>query len=337
MVSVGTTASQTAVAVTADTGPSLTPSVAAFAGTLTTTSSPSSGVIPNVYSAPLPENVPFAPPVTVTSSVTNPVTSSLNVNVAVSRSLPLILSGRPVMVSVGTTASQTAVAVTADTGPSLTPSVAAFAGTLTTTSSPSSGVIPNVYSAPLPENVPFAPPVTVTSSVTNPVTSSLNVNVAVSRSLPLILSGRPVMVSVGTTASQTAVAVTADTGPSLTPSVAASAGTLTSTSAVPDGVISNVYVRAFVAVNVPFAPPVTVTSSVTNPVTSSLNVNVAVSRSLVLILLGRPVTARRGTTVSQNAVAVTVVLGKGKLLYTNEPLATKIPTLELPAGVTTSV
>jgi hypothetical protein len=217
-----------------------TPSVAASAATVTTTLAVPDGVIASVYVVPLPENVPFVPPVTVTSPVANPVTDSLNVNVAVSAVVALIRAGTPVIVTVGADVSQTAVAETAVAGPVFTPSVAAFAATVTTRFDPLVGVTASVYVVPLPENVPFVPPVTVTSPVANPVTDSLNVNVAVSAFVELIRLGTPVIVTVGADASQTAVAETADAGPVLAPSVAALAATVTTTFAVPDGVIASV-------------------------------------------------------------------------------------------------
>ncbi len=85
-------------------------------------------------------------------------------------------------------------------------------------------------------NAPAAPPVTVTSPIANPVTASENVNVAVSTVRELIFAGTPPISTVGAVASQVAVALTADAGPVLRPSVAASAATVTTTSAEPDGV-----------------------------------------------------------------------------------------------------
>ena len=80
------------------------------------------------------------PPVTVTSPVSNPVTSSEKVNVAVKAVMELILAGTPVIATVGAVASQIAVALTAVAGPVLKPSVAAFAATSTTTFTPPVGV-----------------------------------------------------------------------------------------------------------------------------------------------------------------------------------------------------
>ena len=60
---------------------------------------------------------------------------------------------------------------------------------------------------PLPANAPFEPPVTVTSPVTKPVTSSEKVKVAVKASVALIASGTPVIVSVGAAVSTVKVAV----------------------------------------------------------------------------------------------------------------------------------
>ena len=62
----------------------------------------------------------------------------------------------------------------------------------------------------LPENVPFEPPVTVTSPVAKPVTSSEKVKVAVKASVALIASGTPVIVTVGAAVSTVKVAVCSD-------------------------------------------------------------------------------------------------------------------------------
>ena len=48
------------------------------------------------------------------------------------------------------------------------------------------------------------------------------------------------------------------------------------------------YFLALATVNVPFVPPVTVTSPVTKPVTSSDHVNVTLSAVVVLIAEGNP-------------------------------------------------
>ncbi len=126
-------------------------------------------------------------------------------------------------------------------GPVLAPSVAAPAATVTTTSAEPEGVTASVYTLALVlANVPFVPPVTVTSSVTNPVTSSENVNVAVSAAVELIFDGNPVIVTVGAAASQVAVSVAAAAGPVLAPSVAAPAATVTTTSTEPEGVTASV-------------------------------------------------------------------------------------------------
>ena len=62
----------------------------------------------------------------------------------------------------------------------------------------------------LPENAPLEPPVTVTSPVTKPVTSSEKVKVAVKAVVALIASGTPPMVSVGAAVSTVKVAVRRD-------------------------------------------------------------------------------------------------------------------------------
>ncbi len=139
----------------------------------------------------------MVPPATVTSPVTNPVTSSENVNVTLSAVVELIFAGTPPIVTVGAAASQTAVAVTADAGPVLRPSVAELAATSTVTFDPLVGVTASVYSRPLPENAPFVPPATVTSPVTNPVTASENVNATLSAAVELIFAGTPVIETVG--------------------------------------------------------------------------------------------------------------------------------------------
>ena len=112
-------------------------------------------------------------------------------NVAVSAVVELIAEGTPLIVTVGAAASHLAVAATADAGPVLAPSVAEFAPTETVRSVESVGVTASVYVFPLPANVPFVPPVTVTSPVSNPVTSSDQVNVAVSCVVELIFEGTP--------------------------------------------------------------------------------------------------------------------------------------------------
>ena len=85
--------------------------------------------------------VPLVPPVTVISFVSNSVTSSVNVKVAVSSAVELILDGRPVIVTSGVASSQTAVTVSGSAGPVFKPSVAVFAPTVTTTSADPFGVI----------------------------------------------------------------------------------------------------------------------------------------------------------------------------------------------------
>ena len=93
---------------------------------------------------------------------------------------------------------------------------------------------------PLPANAPRVPPVTVTSPMTNPVTASENSNSAVNGALELILAGTSLMLTVGAAASQVAKAETSLAGPVLRPSVAASAATVTTTSAPPVGVTASV-------------------------------------------------------------------------------------------------
>ena len=105
--------------------------------------------------------------------------------------------------------------------------------------------------------------------------------------------------------SEVAVAEIAETGPVLKPSVAASATTVTTTSADPVGVTAIMYDLALVLVNVPFAPPVTVTSPASNPVTSSENVKIAVNAAVELILVGTPVILTVGAIVSSLSVTFT--------------------------------
>ena len=335
---VGAAASQVAVAVTAEAGPVLSPSVAASAATLTTTLDPLVGVTASVYTLALVlAKVPFEPPVTATSAVSNPVTSSENVNVTLSASVELIADGTPVISTVGAAASQVAVAKTADAGPVLAPSVAASAATLTTTLDPLVGVTASVYVRPLPENVPFVPPVTVTSPVSNPVTSSEKVNVAVNAAVELIFDGTPVIDTVGAAASQVAVAVTAEAGPVLAPSVAAPAATLTTTLDPLVGVTASVYTLALVLANAPFVPPVTATSSVSNPVTSSENVNVAVNTVVELIANGTPVISTVGAAASHVAVAATAETGPVLAPSVAAPAATLTTTFDPLVGVTASV
>ena len=89
-------------------------------------------------------------------------------------------------------------------------------------------------------NAPAVPPVTVMSVAANPVTSSEKTNSAVKAVVELIRAGTSLMVTVGRSASQVAVAVAALGGPVLTPSVAASAATVTTTFAEPVGVTASV-------------------------------------------------------------------------------------------------
>ena len=63
---------------------------------------------------------------------------------------------------------------------------------------------------PLPWKVPFEPPVTVTSPVAKPVTSSEKVKVAVKAVVALIASGTPLIVTVGAAVSTVKVAVAAN-------------------------------------------------------------------------------------------------------------------------------
>ena len=64
--------------------------------------------------------------------------------------------------------------------------------------------------------------------------------VAVKFVVEFMLAGTSEMVTVGPVSSQVAVAETAEDGPVLKPSVAASAATVTTTSAEPSGVTSSV-------------------------------------------------------------------------------------------------
>ena len=337
METAGAAVSQVAVAETADAGPVLTPSVAELATTVTVTLDPPAGVTARVYDLPLPANAPLVPPVTVTSPAANPVTSSDQLNVAVSAVLELIFGGTPAMETVGATASQVAVAETADAGPALRPSVTEFAATVTATLDPPAGVTTSVYDLPLPANAPFVPPVTVTSPAANPVTSSDQLNVAVSAVLELIFGGTPAMETVGATASQVAVAEAADAGPGLRPSVTESAATVTATLDPPAGVTARVYDLPLPA-NAPLVPPVTVTSPAANPVTSSDQLNVAVSAVLELIFGGTPAMETVGAVASQSAVAETAAAGP--VLpppSVAASAATVTTTSTAPVGVTASV
>ena len=277
------------------------------------------------------------PPVTVTSPVANPVTSSDHVNVAVNAVVELILTGTPVIPTAGAAASHVAVADTADAGPVLTPSVAELAATVTTTFDPLVGVTASVYVVPLTAvNVPFVPPVTVTSPVTNPVTSSEKVNVAVSAAVESIVAGTPVIPTVGAAASQVAVAATAEAGPVLLPSVAEFAATVTVTSDPLVGVTTSVY-SSPLPVNAPFVPPVTVTSPVTNPVTASDHVNVTPSAAAELIFAGTPPISTAGDAASHVAVADTADAGPVLTPSVAELAATVTTTFDPLVGVTASV
>ena len=80
-----------------------------------------------------------------------------------------------------------------------------------------------------------------TPPVSKPVTASEKVKVAVNWVVELIFAGTPVISTVGRVASQVAVIETALAGPVLlSPSVATSAATVTTTSAEPVGVTSSV-------------------------------------------------------------------------------------------------
>ena len=89
-------------------------------------------------------NMPLVPPLTVTSPVSNPLTSSEKVKVAWNVAVELIVLGTPEIATVGASPSQTAVSDTAAVGALLTPSVTAFAGTVTITSASPSGVTTSV-------------------------------------------------------------------------------------------------------------------------------------------------------------------------------------------------
>ena len=125
-----------------------------------------------------------------------------------------------------------------------------------------------VYSSPLPDTAPAEPPSTVTSSVLKPVTPSEKVKVAVNDAVLPMAAGTPVIDSVGGVASHVALADTALAGPVRPLPVAAPALTVTTASEPPAGVTTSVYRVALAALNVPFAPPATVTSSVVKPVTA---------------------------------------------------------------------
>ena len=83
------------------------------------------------------------------------------------------------------------------------------------------------------------PPVTSTSPVTNSVTVSENVKVAVSPAVERIFSGKPVMVTDGAESSHIPVNETSLVGPLFTPSDAEDSTTTTTTSAFPDGVMTS--------------------------------------------------------------------------------------------------
>ena len=82
------------------------------------------------------------------------------------------------------------------------------------------------------------PPVTVTSFFSNPVTSSVNLKKAVNEVSELITEGTPEIVSTGDVLSHTAVSDFCLLGPVLSPSVATSVATDTTTLALSDGVIA---------------------------------------------------------------------------------------------------
>ena len=184
-------------------------------------------------------NAPFVPPVTVTSSALNPVTGSENANVAVNTEL--ITVGTPVISSVGRVESLRAVTRAACAGPALPATSSAACGPTSTATSPSpDGTTTSVKSDPLPPNAPFVPPVTVTSSASNPLTGSENTNVAVNGDLPTTSAGTAIS-SVGAVVSHAAVALTASVGPALpATSTAAPGPTSTVTAPVPDGVTTSV-------------------------------------------------------------------------------------------------
>ena len=131
------------VCVTIFSGAVLVPSVTTSAPTVIVISDPPCGVITKLYVSPLPVNSPFAPPVTLTSGVSNPVTTSEKVNVAVRLAVEELKVPGPLIESVGLEASQTAVAETGILGPIIVASsaaVAEFAATSTVRSIPWVGV-----------------------------------------------------------------------------------------------------------------------------------------------------------------------------------------------------
>ena len=282
-------------------------------------------------------NVPLLAPATSTSLASKPVTASEKVNVAVKSPVELIFPGTPPIVSVGATASHSAVTAASCAGTVFTPSVAASFVPVTVTSSPLVGVTVIVYIFPLPVNAPFLPPLTSTSAARKSVTSSENSNVTVRLEVEFILPGTPLIVSVGATASHSAVAASSATGPVFTPSVAEPAFTVTVTSSSPAGDTTSVYTDALVDLNAPLAPPSTITSAASKPVTSSEKVNITVKLTVELIFPGTPSIVSSGATASHSAVTTSSCTGPVFTPSVAEPAFTVTVTSFEPSGVTTSV
>ena len=242
MVTVG---SQLTLCPTPNTGVRLLPSVATLGPTFTRTVAPRSGVTSSVYILALTAvNVPFVPPTTLTSPMSNSMTSALKVNVIVMGSVLVICPGPSTsIVSIGTLASQTDVIETADTGPEFdSASVAEFASTLTTTSFSPTG---RTCSAKLlrlspPSHLSFEAPVTVTSSIVNPLTLRSNVRCTTKAARELIFGGILRIVTEGASVSHSPHSPTGDTEPRSIPPMTEFAATVISTSILPMEIIPSV-------------------------------------------------------------------------------------------------
>ena len=159
--------------------------------------------------------------------------------------------------------------------------------------------------------VTFRPPDTARSSVTVKVSAS-----------PSAAEASPI-VTLGGPASQAAVAVTSAAGVRFTPSVAASFGTVTTTSAPPAGVRMSVYSVPLPA-KTPFAAPVTSTSPATNPSTASEKVKVAVNGLRSLIFGGTPVMASVGTALSAMVPVASDAVGESVALTGSDSRTRKV-------------
>ena len=258
---VGGVASYTETACCAARLPLPDPSCAAFCGTSMVTGPPAAGAIVVVYAAPPPERSPAEPLPTSMSSAVKPVTGSLNLNVAVNG--PLLNGGTPSIATVSG-------ALNCDTAccgaglPLPAPSRAAFSRTPTVTVPLPVGVISAEYTRPVPSNAPAEPLPTAMPRAVKPVTSSLNLNVAVNG--PLLNGGTSRIVTVGRVPSYTETACCAARLPMPEPSgavFAAFSGTSMVTRPSAAGVIVAEYSLPPVSVTKPLAAPLPTTMSST--------------------------------------------------------------------------